>query len=222
MESNWTLTHCWGGGNPKWYHHCEKQLGGFLATWTYTCHMTYQSCSREMKIHIHKHTHKTQQLWMFTAASCVITKSWWKPKCPSTGKVINNRILLSSKWEGMTDTCYNMEGSQKHAQWKSQSQKGSYILNDFIYMICCKSKIIEIERSSGWHWLHWRKAGLQREFFFKMMDRYMSCLWWWLHKSMNVLKLIELYWKSLLCVNFKNEREFVKIKQILGNDTILS
>ena len=55
---------------------------------------------------------------MFTAALCVITKNWKKPKCPRKGKGSqsavhpHNGILLSNKKVTITGICNNRDGTQ--------------------------------------------------------------------------------------------------------------
>ena len=46
---------------------------------------------------------------MFIAALFTTAKRWKQPKCPSSGKLINNGMLFSLKKEENSDTYYNMD-----------------------------------------------------------------------------------------------------------------
>lgn len=60
-------------------------------------------------------SHRETSMWMFMATFFIIPDNCkTKPKCPSTGKLLNNDILRYNKMEKTTKACWNIDDSQTH------------------------------------------------------------------------------------------------------------
>lgn len=100
-----------------------------------------------------------------------------------------NEILIYKK-EQTIDTNNHLDDSQKHCtKWKKPVSE-CYTLYDSIYMTLLKIPDYSDREQNVWQGSGWESLG-------SLENCSIFWLWWWLHKSIQVLIFLDLYTKRL-------------------------
>ena len=147
---------------------------------------------------------------VFTASFFILALRWTEPKCPLTDKWTNQMLYVHTKEfysalkkSGVltpATTQMNLEKVISGKKKKKPSTRG-HLLSDSIYRNC-PSRICKSSEAADWRLLRagqWGRGGSVPwpfhgyEASFQGEETFLRWRWWWLYRSVNILKATALH-----------------------------